>query len=110
MGVEMMKQGINFHLAVALDGVQLDDCEKVEFAFARGERQKPAKLEQWPGKVERKPGEDVLLVPFTAAETRAFIGPVYMDTRITLRSSTDQPETPIIRLDMDPTIFEEGGA
>lgn len=32
---------------------------------------------------------------------------LYMDTRITLRDSTDQPQTEILTLKMSPTLFQE---
>lgn len=32
---------------------------------------------------------------------------LYMDTRITLRDSTDQPQTEILALKMSPTLFQE---
>lgn len=45
----------------------------------------------------------------TREETYKFLGgeTLYMDTRITLRGSTDQPQTEILALKMSPTLFQE---
>ena len=103
-----MKAGLNFHLAVKFD-LSLDDVAKIEFIFApQISTSNPQKYAVWPGDVTRKPGENVLLVPWTAVETRKFDGVFLMDTRITMRDSEDQPETPIIKLRMSHTLFEEG--
>ena len=47
--------------------------------------------------------------PWTREETYKFLGgeTLYMDTRITLRDSTDQPQTEILALKMNPTLFQE---
>ena len=103
-----MKRGLTYHLAVAFDGVCLDDVEHVEIIFTDSRNGPPLKRAEWPGNVIRRDGSNVLLVPWTADETWRFAGDTYMDTRITLRGTTDQPTTPIVALYMSDTLFEEG--
>ena len=100
-----MKQGLNFNLAVEFD-INLDDVEKVEFIFSNSSKSFQ-KLETWEGNVKRKTGTNILLVPFTKEETYNFERTFYMDTRITLKKSKNQPETPIIELEMNDTLFEK---
>ena len=49
----------------------------------------------------------VFLVPFSKADTYKFKqdAPFYMDTRITLDNSVDNPETEIVPLVMNATLF-----
>ena len=103
-----MKQGLTYHLAVSFEGISLDDVQRIEFAFADQKDKPPVKFDEYPGSVIRKPGTNTLLVPWTAAETYKFTSYVYMDTRITLLGTTDQPVTPIVTMFMSETLFEEG--
>ena len=103
-----MKKGLNFHLSVKFDGVSLDDVEKIEFAFSKNDSMDTVKTDEWPGTATRKGTENVILVPFTYDETRDFSGVFRMDTRITMKGTTDQPETPVLELEMNDTLFEEG--
>jgi hypothetical protein len=54
-------------------------------------------------------GNNTLGVIFTQSETTLFDGgkAFYADTRITMKDSTYQPETPILKVQMNPTLFDE---
>ncbi len=103
-----MKQGLDLHLAVTFDGLALDDTEKIEFVFCLRRGAAPFKMAVWPGEVERKPNTDTLLIPWTKNETYKVDGNFVMDTRVTLKGTTDQPTTPIVQLYMADTLFAEG--
>ena len=67
------------------------------------------KTNVWPDDCTRQEGQNIILIPWTRAETYKFMGgeTLYMDPRITLRDSTDQPQTEILALKMSPTLFQE---
>ncbi len=105
-----MKQGTQFALPVEI-GMSLDEVSRIEFVF----KQKSCKgctaikTNTWPDDCTRQEGQNIILIPWTRAETYKFLGgeALYMDTRITLRDSTDQPQTEILALKMSPTLFQE---
>lgn len=61
------------------------------------------------GEAAREEGGSRILVHGTEAETWLVPGDgtFYLDTRITLRDSTDQPQAEILALKMSPTLFQE---
>lgn len=104
-----MKQGLQLTMAVEFD-VDLDTVEQIEFIFRPKSQGAAQKTALYPGDVRRKNDvEDVVLIPWSRAETYQFPAgqAFYMDTRITLKDTTDQPETNIVMLAMEPTLFEE---
>lgn len=98
-----MKQGTQFALPVEI-GMSLDEVSRIEFVFKQKScKGFPAiKTNVWPDDCTRQEGQNIILIPWTRAETYKF-----MDTRITLRDSTDQPQTEILALKMSPTLFQE---
>ena len=105
-----MKQLTKNLLKLRLSGVDMADVAKVEFAFSQNVGSTPLKLTEYPGPgVIAAEDGNVLCVIWTPEETLLFEAgrPFYVDTRITLASTTYQPTTPIVRLRMDPTLFEE---
>ncbi len=107
----MPKQGTTFSLAVDFTGLDLDQAERIEFIFRRGPTSTSPLIKRcsWPGEAVREEGSSRILVPWAAAETWLVPGDgtFYLDTRITLRDSTDQPQTEILALKMSPTLFQE---
>lgn len=105
-----MKQGIGFTMPVKID---IDFCsvEKIEFIFKRTKNRMDGemKVAVYPGDVTRKDGENVVLIPWTREETYDFPTGTnfYMDTRITLKDSDESPETNIIALKMNQTLFNK---
>ena len=94
-----MKQGTQFALPVEI-GMSLDEVSRIEFVFKQKScKGFPAiKSNVWPDDCTRQEGQNIILIPWTRAETYKFMGgeTLYMDTRITLRDSTDQPEPDLI--------------
>lgn len=105
-----MKQGTQFALPVEI-GMSLDEVSRIEFVSKQKScKGFPAiKSNVWPDDCTRQEGQNIILIPWTRAETYRFLGgeTLYMDTRITLRDSTDQPQTEILALKMSPTLFQE---
>ena len=111
----MAKQGITFHMSVSFDGVDLDDVSQIEFVFTQTRTGAVKKSWTWissaegPGGLSARSGNKIL-VPWSREDTYLFQenAAFFMDTRITLTESSDNPETPIVPLRMNPTLFEEG--
>lgn len=105
-----MKQGTQFVLPVEI-GMDLDDVSRIEFVFKQKNcKGLPAiKSNVWPDDCTRQEGQNIILIPWTRSETYRFLGgeTLYMDTRITLRDSADQPQTEILALKMSQTLFRE---
>lgn len=91
--------------------IDLDGVEKIEFVFKKEKDQKAnaIKTAVYPDNAIRRTGENIVLVPWTQAETYLFQAgkSLYLDTRITMRDTDDQPETNIVQLEMSTTLFEE---
>lgn len=99
-----MKQGIKFLLRVDV-GMNLSDIEKMEFIFKQGDKKA---LFQYPSDSAKVIDENTLGLLWTAEDTYQFKPEIIeMDTRITLKNSEYQPETEIVRVVMNKTLFEE---
>lgn len=103
-----MKQLTRNQLAVCLNGIDIADVAKVEFAFSQNRHSTPLKLAEFPGEGTMDLGDNTIGVVWTPEETMLFEAgkAFYADTRITLHDSEFQPDTPIVKLKMDPTLFE----
>ena len=105
-----MKQGLRFTMAVEFD-IDLDTVKKIEFLFKqKGNSSDTAlKTATYPEDATRKGTENIILIPWTQAETYLFQAgkSFYLDTRITLNDTDNQPETNIVELTMNPTLFSE---
>ena len=70
-----MKQGTQFVLPVEI-GMDLDDVSRIEFVF----KQKSCKVfpaiksNVWPDDCTRQAGQNIILIPWTRAETYKFMG------------------------------------
>lgn len=106
-----MKQGTHFILPVEFD-LDLDTVEQIEFVFKQEKRLNSdiVKVNTYPYDCTRQENTNVILIPWTRDETFRFVSGrlLYMDTRITLRNSDNQPETEILPIKMNPTLFREG--
>lgn len=105
-----MKQLTHNLLKMEFHGINLEDVEKIEFAFAQKIGEPPLKAAVFPGETATLIGSGMVGVTWTKAETALFEPDkhFYADTRITLKGTDYQPETPIVRLKMNPTLFEQG--
>lgn len=103
-----MKQLTKNLLKINFKGIDLGNVSKVEFAFSQEIGESPLKVETYPSDKVVKLSNTSLGVAWDASETALFEPDrhFYADTRITLANSEYQPETPILRLKMNPTLFE----
>jgi hypothetical protein len=103
-----MKQLTKNLLAIGLNGIDIADVAKIEFAFSQNIGSSPLKLAEYPGDNTVDLGDNMIGVIWTPEETMLFEArkPFYADTRITMHDTEYQPETPIVKLQMNPTLFE----
>ena len=104
-----MKQLTNNLLKMNFNGIDLNNVSKIEFAFSQDIGGTPLKIAQYPSDGTQLVGGNVIGIEWTKEETELFEAgkTFYADTRITLKDSEFQPETPIVKLKMNPTLFEE---
>ena len=104
-----MKQLTNNLLKMNFNGIDLNNVSKIEFAFSQDISGTPLKIAQYPSDGTQLVGGNVIGIEWTKQETEMFEAgkTFYADTRITLKDSEFQPETPIVKLKMNPTLFEE---
>ena len=104
-----MKQLTKNLLKMNFQGIDLTTVSKIEFAFSQEIGQAPLKVAEYPNNGATLITDNLIGVAWTQEETALFKAgkPFYADTRITLADSAYQPETPILKLMMNPTLFEE---
>lgn len=109
-----MKQGLNFGLKVTFEDLNFRNVEKIEFAFSQyiiGPE--VVKKAEWNSDGNNndaeKTGENEIVVFWKAEETYKFLPgkEFYMDVRIWIKDSKDNPSTEIVALTMDRTLFME---
>ena len=105
-----MKQLTHNLLKMNFQGISLNEVSKIEFAFAQNIGDPPLKTAVFPSETAALVTEGMVGIVWTKEETALFEPNkhFYADTRITMKDSEYQPETPIIRLKMNPTLFELG--
>lgn len=108
-----MKQGIRSTLAVKINNLSAKSVERIEFLFKASNDQasEPLKTSVYPGDVTlSRTDNNTFLVPFLPEETYRFQAgkTFYMDTKVYLKGMQDNPETPIMRIIMNKTLFGEG--
>ena len=103
-----MKQLTKNLLKMNFTGIDLSTVSKIEFAFSQKIGEKPLKTPTYPSTNAKLIADNMIGIEWTAAETALFEAgkPFFVDTRITLKDSEYQPETPIVKLMMNPTLFE----
>lgn len=103
------KQGTNYVMDVGFEGLDMDDVERIEFLFRTSPRAESREImrTEYPGGAALSQDGDAILVPWTEEDTyRVPAGSLfYMDTKIYLKSTTSNPQTPIVELRMDGTLF-----
>ena len=104
-----MKQLTNNLLKISFQGINLNDVSKIEFVFSQNIGDPPLKTAVFPSETVVPVTENMVGVGWTKEETALFESGknFYADTRITLKDSAYQPETPIIKLKMKPTLFRQ---
>ena len=104
-----MKQLTKNLLKINFQGIDWSKVSKIEFAFSQNIGEKPLKTAKYPNSSTTMVSDNVVGVIWNSEETALFKAgkPFYCDTRITLSDSVYQPETPIVKLVMNPTLFEE---
>ena len=105
-----MKQLTKNLLKMNFYGVDMESVAKIEFAFSQEIGEAPLKVAEYPSDNAFLITDNMIGVVWTSKETQLFKAgnPFYADTRITFEGSDYQPETPIVKLRMNPTLFEKG--
>jgi hypothetical protein len=105
-----MKQLTKSLLKMKFNGIDLADVAKIEFAFSQNIHGTPLKVAEFPGDDVVDADDNVLGVIWTPEDTMLFEAgkAFYADTRITMKDTTYQPKTPILKLKMHHTLFEGG--
>lgn len=98
-----MKQATNNKLLVEV-GVDVSLCEKIEFRFKQKDIIKDF---VYPSEKAEVVDERTIALWWTKEDKALFKNDrLYMDTRIELKDSLDQPDTDIVILYMEPSLFE----
>lgn len=109
-----MKQLTHSTMPVAV-GYDLDKVLRAEFIFKQFQSSEAPVLKScvWEsdgsGEGEREEDLDVIDITWEPEETMLFEPDewFYLDTRLTLTNSLDNPETSVVALKMTPTLFKE---
>jgi hypothetical protein len=103
-----MKQLTNNLLKMNFIGIEWNNVSKIEIAFSQNIGDTPLKTATYPSTNAFEVGENLIGVEWTKEETAMFEAGKYFyaDTRITLSGSSYQPETLMLKLKMNPTLFE----
>ena len=110
----MAQQGINFHMPLQVEGAALADLDHIELIFKQVDSAAAPVLKQslWAadgsGDAQTKEGsEDVILVPWTRAETYLFRRNTrfYLQARFHDPDTDDNPPSPTVELVMHPSLF-----
>lgn len=106
-----MKQLTHNLLKMNFQGISLEDVSKIEFAFSQEIGKPPLKTAVYPAdSCTMKLSDNQVGVVWTQEETALFKSDMYFyaDTRITMADTEFQPQTPIVKLRMEETLFEKG--
>lgn len=104
-----MKQNTNFILDVKI-GMDLDLIESIEFIFKQGENRVKKFVYPSTNAVRGDDEKDIVYLFWKQRDTMVFNTKdiVEMDTRIHVIDSEQNPETPIIPIRLEPTLFGRG--
>lgn len=104
-----MKQLTKNLLKLNFTGIDWSEVSKIEFAFSQNIGEAPLKVAEYPNTDTELIADNLVGVAWTPEDTALFKAgkPFYADTRITMKNSTYQPETLIVKLMMNPTLFED---
>ena len=106
-----LKQGLTLKMPVRFKNLDMTNVSQIEFTFRQTKTEgAPVKaaLYKSNGSGDCTADGNVVYVPWTPEETYLFKanGALYMDTRISISGTHDQPITPIVYIVMNPTLFE----
>lgn len=101
-----MKVGINQILEVKV-GIPLDEVESIKFVFSQFSERKL--FFTYPSEKALRGENDTIELLWSKEESYLFMPDktIFMDSFIKLFGSDNNPETPIIKLMMNPTLFKE---
>ena len=104
-----MKQYTKSLMKLNFEGIDMSLVDKIEIAFSQEIGQPPLKTAEYPNRDAGPIYGNMIGVVWTPEDTALFKPDkyFYIDTRITLKDSPYHPETPIIKVKMNPTLFEE---
>lgn len=113
-----IKQGNSTFLPVVFRGIELDQVASVELVVRQDERETGESVIQaeWingqDGIVRRRSGENVLLLPVSAAQTYLLqrAHEFFLDVRIHPEGSDENPYSEAVKLYMAPTLFRQEGS
>ena len=106
-----MKQGTVHHLKVYFEGLTAANIASIEFVFSQKKDGKPLKTANYTvgaAEPDVELVDGLFLVPWTREETYLFRrdDTFYMDTRVNMTNSGDNPQTEVVPLQMNATLFE----
>lgn len=107
-GTGVLKQGNNAYLPIEFEGLDLDTVESIDFVF----KQFDVEWElTYPSDIatRRADSTNVVEIKWLADDTWRFEKnqDVYMDTRVHLTGSWQNPKTPIVSFRIDKTLFRK---
>ena len=109
-----MKSGLTQHIGVTFDSINVSDINKVKFMFRQIKNMNGLvkKEEVYDPSDESSSVElidEMFIVPFSLDDSYLFRqnAPFYMDTKIFLNDTEDNPETEIVELYMNQTLFRK---
>ena len=102
-----MKQGTNFVLPVKFN-LNLGDVERIDFIFKQGS---VTKEYSYPSDKAVRSGDEIRLV-WDAQDTYLFKPSVLieMDSKVYMKDSDDNPDTPILKFYLKRTLFKDVSA
>ena len=107
-----MKRRTTPVIPVRFNRLAVDDIETIDFLFRqeRDETSEPYVTKTYPTDVTYDAERNRYMVPLSEDETALFLEDheFFMDTKITLKGNGMVPETNIIRLIMNGTLFDDG--
>lgn len=113
----MVKGGFRKTLPIKIVGFDIADAESIEFLFKQKQRVSAdeLKIATWVNGAETEDVytvdgvENTIFVRLTQEDTSRFKSgaPFFLDTRINVRDSYDNPLTPIVSVSADMTLFKE---
>ena len=108
-----MKQGIHITMPVEFTGLDFEHVSQIDFIFKQEKEPGAPTLKEAiyaaDGSGDCTRVENIIYIPWTEAETYNFLpnSKAYMDCKVSLDNSMDNPITPIVSFIMNETLFEE---
>lgn len=108
-----MKRNFTSILPISFANIDFSTIKSIDFVFKKEQSEEAAVIKSstymadGTGDAQKRDGENVIEIPFSREDTLKFEAnePFYMDPRIRLFDSPVEPETSIIKLRMNPTLF-----